>query len=159
MISDNETMEKNLKNFIADAKKTYKECEAANSWPAKLGGYTFTREKMQEKIVDAAQKLTDIQLSANNNKNKIVALENKLKRQQNEQKKIVKYREQVQSKINDCRTDKVINGDDGIIASLNEISDNLNSLSTDNDDPKVEDLIQPDEKTTREEQFKKIMAE
>ncbi len=158
-IGDNEAMEKNLRKFIDDAKKTYKECEAANSWPAKLGGYTFSREKTQEKIIDAAQKLADIQLNANSTKNKMVAFEKKLKRHQDEQKKIVKIREQIQGKINDIRTEKIINGDDGIVASLNKISDNLNSLGTDSDDPKVEDIIQPDEKTTREELFKKIMAE
>ena len=158
-IGDNDSMEQNLKNFLDDAKKTYKECEAANKWPAKVGGYTLSREKTQEKIVDAAQKLSEMQLKVNSKKNQLTALEKKLKRQQDEQKKIAKYREQVQSKINDIRTEKVINGDDGIVASLAEISDNLKSLGTDYDDPKIEDLVQPDEKKTREELFKKIMSE
>lgn len=158
-IGDNDSMEQNLKNFLDDAKKAYKECEAANTWPAKVGGYILSREKTQEKIVDTARKLSEIHLNVNSRKNQLVALEKKLKRQQDEQKKIVKYREQVQSKINDIRTEKVINGDDGIVASLDEISDSLKSLGTDYDDPKIEDLIQPDEKTTREELFKKIMAE
>lgn len=158
-IGDNEVMEKNLKKFIDEAKKTYKEAEAANSWPAKVGGYTLSREKTQDKIIDAAQKLSEIQLNANSRKNHLVELEKKLKRQQDEQKKIVKYREKVQSKINDLRTEKVVAGDDGIVSSLNEISDSLKSLGTDYDDPKIENVILPDEKATREELFKKIMAE
>lgn len=158
-LSDNEAMEQNLKKFIVDAKKTYKECEAANSWPAKLGGYTFSREKTQEKIIDAAQKLADIQLNANSKKNQLVALEKTLKITQNEQKRIVKIREQVQNTINDLRIKKVIDGDDSIAASLNAIEDNMGTLGVNYDDPKIENIIQPDEKTTREELFKKIMGE
>ena len=158
-IGDNETMEKNLKQFINDAKKTYKECETANSWPAKLGGYTFSREKTQEKIIDAAQKLADIQLNANSKKNQLVALEKTLKITQAEQKQVVKIREQVQNTINDLRIKKVIEGDNSIVASLNAIEDNMGVLGVNYDDPKVENIIQPDEKTTREELFKKIMAE
>ena len=158
-LGDNEAMEKNLKKFIDDAKKTYKECEAANSWPAKLGGYTFSREKTQEKIIDAAQKLADIQMNANSKRNQLVALEKTLKITQDEQKRIVKIREQVQNTINDLRIKKVIDGDDGVVASLNAIEDNMGALGVNYDDPKIENIIQPDEKTTREDLFKKIMAD
>ena len=158
-LGDNETMEQNLKKFIADAKKIYKECEAANSWPAKLGGYSLSREKTQEKIIDAAQKLADIQLKTGSKKNQLVALEKTLKITQNEQKRIVNIREQVQNTINDLRIKKVIDGDNSIVASLNAIEDNMGTLGVNYDDPKLESIIQPDEKTTREEQFKKIMAE
>ena len=158
-ISDNEAMEQNLNKFINDAKKAYKESEAANSWPAKFGGYAFSREKAQEKIIDAAQKISAIKSNASSKQNRLTALEKKLKRQQDQQKEIVKTRETVQDKINDLRTGKIIEADDGIVNSLNSIKDNLQSLGTDYDDPKIEDIIQPDEKTTREELFKKIMAE
>ncbi|MBR4654549.1 MAG: hypothetical protein IKO72_14410 [Kiritimatiellae bacterium] len=158
-IGDNEAMEKSLKKFIDDAKKIYKECEAANSWPAKLGGYTLSREKTQEKIIDAAQKLAEIQLNANSKKNQLVALEKTLKITQDQQKHIVKIREQVQNTINDLRIKKVIEGDNSIVATLNAIEDNMGTLGANYDDPKIENIIQPDEKTTREELFKKIMAE
>lgn len=158
-IGDGDAMDRNLKKSVDDAKKVYKECDVANSWPATFNGYALSREKLQDKIVEMAQKLSEIRMTAISKKNQLTALEKKLKRQQDEQVKIVKYREQVQSKINDLRTEKIINGDDGIVASLNEISDHIKSLGADYDDPKVEDLIQPDEKTTREELFKKIMAE
>ena len=158
-LGDNETVEQNLKKFIDDAKKTYKECEAANSWPAKLGGYSLSREKTQDKIIDAAQKLNEIQAKTGNKKNQLVALEKTLKITQDEQKRIVKIREQIQNTINDLRIKKVIDGDDSIVASLNAIEDSMDVLGVDYDDPKIESVIQPDEKTTREELFKKIMAE
>ena len=158
-LGDNETMGQNLKKFIADAKKTYKECEAANSWPAKLGGYSLSREKTQEKIIDAAQKLADIQLKTSSKKNQLVALEKTLKITQNEQKRIANFREQVQNMINDLRIKKVIDGDNSIVASLNAIEDNMGTLGVNYDDPNLESIIQPDEKATREALFKQIMAE
>ncbi len=158
-LGDNDTMEQNLKKFLAEAKKTYKECEAANSWPAKLGGYSLSREKTQEKIIDAAQKLAEVQLTTGSKKNQLVALEKTLKITQDEQKRVVKIREQVQNTINDLRIKKVIEGDNSIVANLNAIEDNMGTLGVDYDDPKIESIIQPDEKTTREELFKKIMAE
>ena len=158
-LGDNDTMEQNLKKFIAEAKKAFKECEASNSWPAKLGGYTLSRERTQDKIIEAAEKLAEIQSKTGSRKNQLVALEKTLKITQNEQKRIVKIREQIQNVISDLRIKKVIEGDNSIVASLNAIEDNMGTLGVNYDDPKIESIIQPDEKTTREELFKKIMAE
>ncbi len=158
-LGDNDTMEQNLKKFLDDAKKVYKECEAANSWPAKLGGFSLSREKTQQKIVDAAKKLAEVRSATGSKKNMLVALEKTLKITQDEQKRIVKIRDQIQNTINDLRIKKVIEGDNSIVASLNAIEDNMGTLGVDYDDPKIESIIQPDEKTSREELFKKIMAE
>jgi len=158
-LGDNDTMEQNLKKFIAEAKKAFKECEASNSWPAKLGGYTLSRERTQDKIIEAAEKLAEIQSKTGSRKNQLVALEKTLKITQNEQKRIVKIREQIQNVISDLRIKKVIEGDNSIVASLNAIEDNMGTLGVNYDDPKIESIIQPDEKTTREELFRRIMAE
>ena len=158
-IGDNESMEQNLKKFLDDAKKAYKECVEGNRWPAKIRGYTFSKEKTEEKIIDAAQKIAEIQSQATSKKNQLVALEKTLKVTQNEQKKVVTLREQIQNKINDLRLKKVIEGDNSITSMLNEIENNMGSLGMNYDDPSIESIVQPDEKTTREEMFKKIMAD
>lgn len=158
-LGDNDSMAQSIEKFLSESKKAYKECEAANSWPAKLGGYSLSREKTQEKIIDAAQKLSEIQAKTRGKQNQLVALEKTLKVTQEEQKRIVKIREQIQNTINDLRIKKVIEGDNSIMASLNAIEDSMGVLGVDYDDPKIESIIQPDEKTTREELFKKIMAE
>lgn len=158
-LGDSDTMAQNLKKFIAEAKQAYKECEAANSWPAKLGGYSLSREKTQDKIIDAAQKLSETLTQTMSKQNQLVALEKTLKITQDEQKRIVKVREQIQNTINDLRIKKIIDGDDSIVASLNAIEDTMGTLGANYDDPKIESIIQPDAKTTREELFKKIMAE
>lgn len=158
-LGDTETMEQNLQKFVAEAKAKYKECEAANSWPAMLGGYALSREKTQEKIIDAVQKLAEIQSGSASKKNQLTELEKTLKVTQDEQKRIAKIREQVQNTINDLRIKKVIEGDNSIVASLNAIEDNMGTLGVNYDDPKIESIIQPDEKATREDLFRKIMSE
>lgn len=158
-LGDNDAMEQSIKKFLAEAKPAFKACMASNSWPIKLGGYTLSQERAQDKIIDAAQKLNGIQAKTANKKNQLVALEKALKITQDEQKRIVKIREQVQNTINDLRIKKIIEGDNSIVASLNEIEDNMGSLGVNYDDPSIESIVQPDEKTTREELFKKIMAE
>lgn len=158
-VGDDEALEKNLRKFLAEAKKAYAECEAANSWPAQVGGYLLSREKTQEKIVDAAQKLAEIQGKAVSRRNQLAALEKTLKITQDEQKHIVKTREQVQNTISNLRLKKIMEGDSSIIASLNAIEDNMSALGVDYDDPKIESIIQPDDNAVREDLFKKIMAE
>ena len=71
----------------------------------------------------------------------------------------MKIREQIQNTINDLRIKKVIDGDNSIVASLNAIEDSMGVLGVDYDDPSIENIVQPDEKMTREELFKKLMAE
>ncbi|MBR3222569.1 MAG: hypothetical protein IKF72_10105 [Kiritimatiellae bacterium] len=158
-LSDDDALAQNLKKFLDEAKPAFKECMASNSWPIKLGGYTFSREKAQDKIIDAAQKISEIQTKTASKKNQLVALEKTLKITQDEQKKVVALRERIQNNINDLRVKKVIDGDNGIAATLGEIEDNMAGLGVNYDDPSIESIVQPDEKTTREELFKKIMAE
>lgn len=158
-LGDGATMEGNLSKFLTDAKNMYKACEAANTWPASVGGFTLTREKLQEKIVDAVQKLKEVQSKMVSKSNQLNALEKTLKITQDEQKRLVKTREQIQNTINDLRIKKVIDGDDSIIASLNAIEDAMGVLGSDYDDPSLESIIQPDEKATRQELFDAIMAE
>lgn len=150
---------KNFKKFLAEAKVKYRECEASNKWPAMIGGYALSREATQEKIIDAAEKIAEIELKTGSKRNQLVALEKTLQVTQNEQKRIVKIREQIQNTINDLKVKKVIDADDGIVASLNAIEDSMGVLGVNHDDPKIESIVQPDRKATREELFQKIMAE
>ena len=137
----------------------YRECEASNKWPAMIGGYALSREATQEKIIDAAEKIAEIELKTGSKRNQLVALEKTLQVTQNEQKRIVKIREQIQNTINDLKVKKVIDADDGIVASLNAIEDSMGVLGVNYDDPKIESVVQPNRKATREELFQKIMAE
>ena len=94
-----------------------------------------------------------------NRQNGFEKIEKTLKITQNEQKRVVTIREQGQNTISDLRIKKVIEGDNSIVASLNAIEDSMGNLGVSYDDPPIESIIQTDEKTTREELFKKLMAE
>lgn len=158
-VDDMEAMSKAYGKFLAEAKVKYKECEAANSWPTTLGGFLLSKEKTQDKMIDAAQKIAANKSRIVSKKNQIAYLEKTLLITQNEQKRVVKIREQIQNTINDLRIKKVIEGDNSIVASLNAIEDSIGDLGVSYDDPPIDSIVQPDEKTTREELFKKIMAE
>ena len=147
------------KRFLSEAKVKYREGETQNKWPVMIGGYSLSRDALQEKIIDAAEKISEAEQKSGSKRNLLVSLEKTLQITQNEQRRIVKVREQIQNTINDLKVKKVIDADDGIVASLNAIEDSMGVLGVNYDDPKIESIVQPDKKTTREELFKQIMAE
>ena len=147
------------KRFLSEAKVKYREGEVQNKWPVMIGGYSLSRDVLQEKIIDTAEKIAEAEHKIGNKRNQLVSLEKTLQITQNEQRRIVKVREQIQNTINDLKIKKVIDADDGIVASLNAIEDSMGVLGVNYDDPKIESIVQPDKKTTREELFKQIMAE
>ena len=158
-VDNMEAMSKAYDKFLTEAVVKYEECETSNSWPATAGGFLLSREKMQDKMIDAAQKIAENKLRMVSKKNQIVYLEKTLKATQDEQKRVGKIREHIQNTISDQRIKKVIDGDNSIVAALNEIEDAVGRLGVSYDDPPIESIVQPDDKTTREELFKKIMAE
>ena len=158
-LADDDVMAKNLDKFLAEAKKTFRESEAANSWPANIGGYMLSREKSKDKINEAYKKLGEIRSRNTSKKNMVVELEKTLVITQNEQKHIVRIREQVQNTLADLRIKKVIEGDNSIIVALDAIEDHMGALGVDYNDPKIESVVQPEKNVDRDELFEKIMAE
>ena len=77
-LGNDDTMAQNLSKFLEDAKKTFRASEAANTWPANINGFLLSREKAQEKIIDTAQKLAEIQSKTAGKKNQLAALESKV---------------------------------------------------------------------------------
>ena len=124
-----------------------------------VGGFSLSKEKTKDKIIDSAQKLPTLKAQLGTQKNQLVQLGKKADFLAKEQKAVVDLREKVQGTINDLRIKKVVEGEKSITDALNAINDNMSSLGVDYDDPKIEDLIVPDPKTTRDELFEKIMAE
>lgn len=158
-MGDDEAMEKGLTKFLGEAKKSYRDALASNTWPVMMGGYSLSQEKAKQKIIDAAEKLSEIQSRTVTKKNQKLKIEKSLDIARTEQQRTVKYREQIQNTISDLKLKKVIEADDGIKAALDAICDNMGTLGVDYDDPSIESIIQPDSKATRDELFDKIMAE
>lgn len=150
---------KNLEKFLGEAKATYRVCETNNVWPAQLGGFSLSKGKVREKIVDAARQISVLRTRIGTQRNQLVQLEKKADLVWEEQKRLAALRERVETTLSDLKLKKVIDGKTGISDSLNAIHDAMGSLGVDYDDPKLDDIFAPDRKSAIDEDFDRIMAE
>lgn len=148
-----------LEKFLATAKKAYRECEASGRWPANIGGFSLSKEKTRDKIVEAANKCKELVSSTSDRNNRLAMLKKQMKKTRDEQRELVTTREKLQNLMNDLKIKKIAEGDDGVTASLDAIADSMKALGADFDDPNLESLVQPDERAANDELFEKIMAE
>lgn len=158
-LAENEAQIRNIGAFLDSAKKAYRKAEAANQWPMALNGFSLSKAKAQEKIVDAAQKLPQLKNQVAAQRSMLAALERKSAKVSSTQKQLVVTREKVQSTITDLNTKKAIDGDKGIIDALQAINDSMGSLGDSVGNPNLEDLIPPDSTSSHEAAFRAIMAE
>lgn len=157
-IANADAMMQSLGEFLSLAKRTYRECDAAKRWPAEVNGFQFSEEDLRLKIIEANQKLKEIKAKIGGRKNRLAALDKKMKAVQNEQKRLVKTRELVQNAINDINIRKVTENDNGIVASLDAISDSMSAFGSAYDKIAIENVVQSGESSGNGE-FEKIMAE
>lgn len=156
---NNEGKLSSLGKFLDEAKATYRKCEADNSWPATLGGFALSKEKLQEKIVDAAKRIPAVETRVATLQNQLVQLEKKAALVVKEQQQLADLRERIEATIGDLKLKKVIDGQTGIADSLNAINDAMGSLGAGYDDPSIDDILGTDRKSSVKEDFNKIMSE
>ena len=158
-MENNAALETNLAKFIETAKQAYREGEQANRWPVQIGGFALSQETAKAKIIEAAQKLSGIRGKVATRSNILRALEKSLEKARGEQKVVSDTQEKLQNVISELKLKKVIDGDDGIKASLDAIGDSLDALGGSTaDNPSLETLSSPDEKATQDALFKEIMS-
>ena len=150
---------KSLEGFLANAKKVYRDSDAANRWPATVNGFALAKEKLQEKIVDAAGKLKSIQARQAAQKSNLTKLEKKVARVTDEQRKLVLTKESLQRTLENLQLKKVIDSEDGIKASVAAINDALGALGDAEDDVSLDDLVTPDKASATKEAFDAVMKE
>lgn len=159
LIGDNEGVLKQLESFVAEAKAAYRTCEANNAWPAEIGGFSLSREKVQERIVESVRKMQSITTRLGTLRNQLTLLEKRAALVADEQKKLILLRERVEATISDLKLKKVLDDDQGISDNLNAINDAMGTLGVDYDSPTLNDLMTPGHSTEIESEFEKIMAE
>ena len=159
MMSDDEGKIKSYEKFLTEAKAAYRQAETNNTWPVKLGGFSLSKDKVREKIVDAAKKIPTLQSRVGTMQNQLNKLEKKAEFVTKEQKTIVLLREKINTTIGDLKLKKVLDGEKSITDALNAISDQMGSLGVDNDDPSLDDIVAPDRKSAIADDFDKIMAQ
>ena len=157
--ADNTALVKNLEDFLAEGKAKYREAEKNNAWPVKVGGFALSQDKLKDRIIDAATKIPELKYAIATEENQLVYLAKKDDANRAEQARVAKLRERVEAVIGDLQLKQVIDGNNGVRDALNAISDQMSTLGVDYNDPKLEDIVKPDKKTTRDVTFEKIMAE
>lgn len=157
-IEENEKRLKTLNTFLDMAKAKYREAEAKNSFPVDFNGYMLTKTQAQEKIVQANRQIPELQKQILSRKNLAGQLEKKKASLAAEQMRVVTLRERVQNTINDLQTKKVIEGNKNLVDVLNSLSDSINSLGTNANDPALDDIITPTTESATRSEFDDIMG-
>ena len=158
-ISENDAQLKSYGAFLATAKKSYREADASGTWPVTINGFALTKEKLQEKIVDAANKIKSLELNTTTQKTNLTKLEKKVARITEEQRKLVLTKESLKRTLDNLQLKTVVDSDDGIKDSVAAINDALGALGDGAGDISLEDLVTPDADTVRKTAFDAIMAE
>lgn len=158
-ISDAEAQVRSVEEFLARAKAAYRVADATNAWPMTVNGFTLTKEKAQEKIVEAANRLPTLRQNISTYKANLVKLERRIDVATAEQRTLVKVRENLENTITNIKTQKIVDGEKGITDAINSLNASIESLNPDVNDVAVEDLIVPDKVETRQAAFSAIMAE
>ncbi len=158
-IAENDAQLKSYSVFLNTAKKTYREAEASGSWPATINGFNLSKEKLQEKIVDAASKVKSFQAVTATLKTNLAKLEKKTARISEEQRKLVLTKESLQRTLDNLQLKKVVDSEDGIRDSVAAINDAIGALGEGAEEASLEDLVTPDANTMRKATFDAIMTE
>lgn len=158
-IAENDAQLKSYGAFLATAKNSYREADASGAWPVTINGFALSKEKMQEKIVDAANKVKSLELNTTTQKTNLTKLEKKIARISEEQRKLAQTKESLRRTLDNLQLKKVVDSDDGIRDSVAAINDALGALGDGAGDISLEDLVTPDADTVRKAAFDAIMAE
>lgn len=157
-ISEDLVQQKRLDQFMASAKKAYREADAVNKWPTMVNGFSLSKEKLQERIVDAAGKLKSLESGLTSQKFNLTKLEKKIARVAEVQRKLVSTKDSIQRTLDSLQLKNVVESEDGIKASVAAINDALGALGGNEEDVSLDDLVSPDKTTATQEAFDAIMA-
>lgn len=157
-IADAEAKAAETEKFLAKAKDAYRAAEAANSWPMSLNGFALSKEKAQEKIVEAANRIPTLKQDGAALKNTLRLLDKRAEAIVAGRTQLAVVRERIQHTINDLNTKKVLDGEKGISDALNAIADSMAGIGGNVDEPSLDDLMAPAKSDSREATFKEIMA-
>lgn len=157
-ISNAEAQAASFEKFIESGKKAYREAETTGSWPASFNGYSLSREKLQEKLVEASRRVKPLKESAAKNKSVLASLKRKSDLVSKRQRETVELKERLNITISDLKLKKLDEGSEGLKDTLNALNDALSSLGTDTSDPSLDDLAAPDAASATQAEFEALMA-
>ena len=159
LMADDAGMLDHLKRFLDEAKGLYRKADAADAWPAKLRGLRFSKEKLQAKILEAAQKIETLTVRLEERERLALKIASRQERIMQEQQNVVRIRELVQRTLTDLELSAVVEADQSIADAVRAIGDSLQALSLGGEeDLSVEELIRLETSESRQAAFDAIMA-
>ena len=158
-LSRDETNLKNHKDFLKLAKEVYRNADTSGKWPARVKGYEFSKDKLQEKIVESAQKIVTLEFCIGSGNANLVKLERKIDRMIDEQKKIVATKESLQRTLENLQMKEILESEDGIKSSIDAINAAIAALDGSDETLSLDEIVQPDKNAERKSTFEAIMAE
>jgi len=148
-----------LRNLLGILKSAYQGASASNTWPVVVSGFTMKETDVRNKIIDVAEKITELSTRQGNLAIAIGKIERKLEQLTGIQKKVGTTKERVQVLMRDVDIKAVVDGNDGIESAVNAINDSIGAIGESSTGISVEDLLQPKVEKDRDRIFKSIMAE
>jgi hypothetical protein len=157
-VANAEAQANNFEKFIESGKKAYREAEANSSWPASFNGYSLSKEKLQEKLVEASRRIKPLRESVAKNKTVLASLGRKSDLVSKRQRETIELKERLNITISDLKLKKLDDGSEGLKDTLNALNDALSSLGNDASNPSLDDLAVPDTTSATQAEFDALMA-
>lgn len=158
-VAENEAKRNYINAFLKEAKEKYRESQSRGRQEAVVGNYTFSLQKLKERMVEENSRLPYLSERIQSRKSVVERLERSLDLVSAEQRKLSDMRQRIRHTIEDLQLKRVVDGEKSMKAALDAISDSMSSLGVDYDEPTIEDIMQPGKIQKIDSEFEKLMAE
>ena len=146
--------------YLAKAKSVYRECKAAGKWPATVNGFTFSKQLLKTRIVEASSRCEQAVELSGKMREGIVLVTRKIEMVQARQRKLVDLRAKIEAGIEMAKLKKTVEDIDGIDDQVNGISDQVDGLGVQADfAANLDDVMELSGDAKIDAEFEKIMAE
>ena len=152
-------LEKRLVSFLEEAKVNYRQAEETGKWPVVVQGEKFSRERIQEKILESSERIQTLRESLSQTSNRLELLQRKQQQVFEGLKRIVALRRKTEDLISDLRLKKSIEHGDHVKAVLDELEDALSAMRQDAKMLDLKTLATPTDSVEQNEKVKGIDGE
>jgi chromosome segregation ATPase len=140
-----------LTAFVEEAKAKYRQAEATGKWPVVVQGETFSKDRLQEKIIDASRRLEELGTYSPETANKLAKLKQQHQCLFEEMQRISSLRKKTNRLLADLRDNDRMETSRALKSSLDDLEDAVKSMSKEVNSLSLATLALPtaDEKMTR----------
>jgi len=148
----------NYNKLLDEAKTLYRESAANESWPAELRGNSMEERKLKSTIVEANDKVNQLQELVTTYTNTGKLIERKLDEVEMKITEVRKLKNKLDTDLEIAKVQKSVEGIGEINDRLNAIMDTSAALVDSGTELSLEDLVTPSGDQRVDEEFSKIMG-